>query len=167
MKRGMQIGQVARETGLGIHAIRFYERQGLLREPVRSEGGFRLFAEDSVHELQFIRQAQSLGFALSEIRELLILRRTTSQGCSHVREMLNQKRAAVRNKIEELERMEHELRSALRKCDRDLKRSGNRIERACPVLRELEGANKASIEHTATPGLHKRSTGAVVQARDR
>ncbi|MGH9358772.1 MAG: heavy metal-responsive transcriptional regulator [Terriglobia bacterium] len=166
MKQGLQIGEVAKETGLGIHAIRFYEREGLLREPARTEGGYRLFAEDSVSDLKFIRRAQNLGFSLSEIRELLILRRTTSQGCAHVRELLKQKLIAVRNKIAELERMKYELQVALRKCDQDLKRAGNKTERACPVLAELGRSNAASIQRTPASGLSKRSTDAALERKD-
>lgn len=141
MSEGLQIGKVALETGLGIHAIRFYEREGLLKQPPRSEGGFRLFDQDSVRDLKFIRKAQELGFSLSEVRELLVLRRTESQACSHVRSLLSEKVEMVQKKIHELVRLENELKSALRKCNRDLKRAGGRIERACPVLEELGRSN--------------------------
>lgn len=141
MSQGLQIGKVAQETGLGIHAIRFYEREGLLKQPHRSEGGFRLFDRDSVQDLKFIRKAQELGFSLSEVRELLVLRRSTSQGCSHVRGLLGQKLEAVRKKIGELEKLEGELKSALQKCNRDLRRAPARAEKACPVLEELGRAN--------------------------
>lgn len=161
MRRRLHIGEVAKETGLGIHAIRFYERQGLLRGSARSEGGYRLFDEDSVRDLKFIRRAQTLGFSLSEIHELLVLRRTTSQGCSHVRELLSQKLTAVREKIEELDGMKNELKSALRKCDQDLKRAGNGTERACPVLQELGRSTPASVQAAPTSGLSKRNTAAL------
>ncbi len=141
MIEGLQIGKVAQETGLGIHAIRFYEREGLLKPPIRSEGGFRLFDQNSVCDLKFIRKAQELGFSLSEIRELLVLRRTESQACSHVRDLLGQKLKAVRAKIAELERLQSEIQSALRKCNRDLRRLPARAEKACPVLEELGRSN--------------------------
>ncbi len=141
MTQGWQIGKVAERTGLGIHAIRFYERQGLLRPPVRSEGGFRLFGPDTVRDLRFIREAQNLGFSLSEIRDLLVLRRTNSPGCSHVRDLLAQKLRAVRAKLSELEQLEQELQAALRKCNRDLRRNPGRAERSCPVLEELGRRN--------------------------
>ena len=165
MRQGLQIGEVAKETGIGIHAIRFYERQGLLREPARSEGGYRLFGEDSVRELKFIRKAQALGFSLSEIHELLVLRRTTSQGCFHVRELLRQKLTTVRRKIEELEGIKHELVSALRRCDQDLKRAGNGTERVCPVLQELGRSTSAPIQAAPTSGLSKHNT-AALEAKD-
>ena len=144
MQERKYIGDVARVTGLGVHAIRFYEREGLLKEPVRGEGGYRIFDAESVRELKFIRRAQELGFSLSEIRELLVLRRTTSRSCSHVRELLGQKLETVQAKIRELERLRRELKSALRKCNRDLKRRRKETERTCPVLEELSRWNGGS-----------------------
>ncbi len=64
-----------RRPGLSVHTIRFYEREGLLKAPVRSEGRFRVFDEEGVRDLKFICKAQELGFSLTEIRELLVLRR--------------------------------------------------------------------------------------------
>ena len=73
MPQGIQIGRVAKEIGLTVDAIRFYEKEGLLKSPARSEGRFRLFGPDDVRNLKFIRKAQELGFSLQEIRELLVL----------------------------------------------------------------------------------------------
>lgn len=140
MEQGLHIGKVARETGLSIHAIRFYERDGLLRQPVRSGSGYRLFDKDTVNELKFIGKAQKLGFTLAEIREFLVLRRTT-RGCAHVRDLLNRKLGAVRSKISELEKLEAELRSALRQCNRTLRKKPANAEKACPVLEELARTN--------------------------
>lgn len=137
MATGLHIGEVARAAGLGVHAIRFYEREGLLKKPFRSEGGYRLFDEENVRDLIFIGGAQELGFSLSEIRELLVLRRSTAQPCSHVQELLRGKLEAVQAKIRELEKLRGELRLALRKCRRDLKRVGKETEQSCPVLEEL------------------------------
>lgn len=116
MAHALQIGEVARETRLGIHAIRFYERQGLLRQPARSEGGFRLFDESSVRDLKFISQAQALGFSLTEIRELLVLRRGEGDACTQVRDLLRVKIAAIDRKLSELAEMKRCLQSDLRKC---------------------------------------------------
>jgi MerR family copper efflux transcriptional regulator len=68
MLQNFQIGQVSKETGLTVDAIRFYEKQKLLRRPSRSAGGFRLFTERDFGDIHFIRQAQELGFSLEEIR---------------------------------------------------------------------------------------------------
>ena len=67
MAQGLQIGQVARETGLTVDAIRFYEKQRLLKRPMRTEGGFRLFSSQVLQSIHFIRRAQELGFSLNEI----------------------------------------------------------------------------------------------------
>jgi MerR family copper efflux transcriptional regulator len=85
----MQIGQIATETGMGIDAIRFYERNGLLAAPARSEGGFRLYSSDDLSTLQFIRSVQTLGFSLNEIREFLSLRTNGLRACSEVRKRLD------------------------------------------------------------------------------
>jgi DNA-binding transcriptional MerR regulator len=87
----MQIGQIAAETGIGIDAIRFYERNCLLAAPTRSEGGFRLYSSDDLSTLQFIRSLQTLGFSLNEIREFLSLRINGLRACSEVRKMLDHK----------------------------------------------------------------------------
>lgn len=139
--QGLHIGRVAQETGLGVHAIRFYEREGLLKAPLRSEGRFRVFDQEGVRELKFIRKAQELGFSLTEIRELVVLRRTGVQACSHVRNLLGKTLGRVDEKMEDLRRLQGELQAALRKCNRELKRSGNKPEKSCPVLEELERAN--------------------------
>ena len=141
MPQALHIGKVAEQTGLSIHTIRFYQREGLLKEPLRSEGGFRIFDEEGVRDLKFIRKAQELGFSLSEIRELLVLRRSGSQACLHVRELLSKALGRVDEKIEELGKLQGELTAALSKCNRDLKRSGDKPEKSCPVLEELERAN--------------------------
>ncbi len=63
----MQIGLVSKQVGVSIDAIRFYERNGLLAAPTRSEGGFRLYSPNDLSALQFIRSLQTLGFDLTGI----------------------------------------------------------------------------------------------------
>jgi DNA-binding transcriptional MerR regulator len=72
----LQIGDVASQTGLTVDTIRFYERERLLHRAARSSGGFRLFSQSDVADLEFIRNAQELGFSLQEIRDLLTLKNT-------------------------------------------------------------------------------------------
>src|SRR5215216_1738488 len=98
MERGLQIGAVARETGITVDAIRFYERERLLKHPERSGGGFRLFTASDVENIHFIRHAQELGFSLSEIRELLVLQSEDLMACSHVRNLIRLKLGTVREK---------------------------------------------------------------------
>ena len=126
----MQIGAIAERIGLSVDAIRFYERSSLLPRPPRTQGGFRTYDESDVETLGFIRRAQGLGFTLNEIRDLLGLRRSRLQSCASVRRRLEQKVGDVRRKLADLRKLEHELRMALRSCNKEMsKRSAH-----CPLL---------------------------------
>ncbi len=130
----MQIGIVAKKIGLSVDAIRFYERNALLPRAPRTEGGFRQYGENDVATLAFIRRAQGLGFKLSEIKGLLNLRGTRLQPCAPVRRRLQEKLVDVQRKLADLQKLEHELRLALRSCNKELrKRSAH-----CPILRETK-----------------------------
>ena len=136
-RTGFQIGKVSAQTGLSVDAIRFYEKQRLLDRPPRSEGGFRLFNALDIERIQFIQRAQRLGFSLPEIRELLVLRRGDGEACSHVRDLLRAKVAAIRHKITDLEVLEEQLTKSLRKCDRQVKVSGDSHKGCCPVIEDI------------------------------
>ena len=71
--RGLTIGRVARQAGVGVETVRFYERRGLIDEPPRRQSGYRQFPEETVRRIRFIKRAQELGFSLREIKELLAL----------------------------------------------------------------------------------------------
>src|SRR5260370_11400152 len=117
----MQIGIVAKKIGLSVDAIRFYERNALLPRPPRTQGGFRLYAQSDVATLAFIRRVQGLGFKLSEIRGLLNLRGNRLQPCAPVRRRLEEKLSDVQRKLADLQKLDHELRLALRSCTRELR----------------------------------------------
>jgi MerR family transcriptional regulator, copper efflux regulator len=128
----MQIGAVAKRIGLSVDAIRFYERNALLPRAPRTMGGFRQYGESDVETLAFIRRVQSLGFKLSEIRGLLQLRGNRLQPCAPVRRRLQEKLADVHQKLADLQKLERELRLALRSCDQELRHRPAH----CPILRE-------------------------------
>ncbi len=128
----MQIGAVAKRIGLSVDAIRFYERNSLLPPPPRTQGGFRRYAESDVETVAFIRRVQGLGFKLREIRDLLRLRGNRLQPCAPVRLRLQEKLVDVRQKLADLQKLERELRLALRSCDRELRKRPAH----CPILRE-------------------------------
>ncbi|MGH7743578.1 MAG: heavy metal-responsive transcriptional regulator [Candidatus Dormibacteria bacterium] len=136
----MQIGTVGKKVGLSVDAIRFYERNSLLRQPPRTQGGFRQYGEDDVETLAFIRRVQSLGFKLSEIRGLLNLRGSRLQPCAPVRRRLEEKLVDVRQKLADLQKLEHELRLALRSCNKEMRRHSTH----CPILRERSKRNPGS-----------------------
>ena len=128
----MQIGFVAKKIGLSVDAIRFYERNALLPRAARTAGGFRQYGESDLETLAFIRRVQGLGFKLSEIRSLLSLRGNRSQPCAPVRRRLEEKLVDVHRKLADLQKLEHELRLALRSCNRELRNQPAH----CPILRE-------------------------------
>jgi DNA-binding transcriptional MerR regulator len=127
----MQIGVVAKRTGLSVDAIRFYERSALLPRATRTPGGFRKYGEADVETLAFIRRVQRLGFTLKEIRDLSGLRGSRLQPCAPVRRRLKEKLRDVQRKLNELQKLENELHSALRSCDRELRKRGPH----CPILK--------------------------------
>jgi DNA-binding transcriptional MerR regulator len=135
----LQIGTVAVRSGLTVDTIRFYEKQGLVAKPHRSSGGFRLYNEDDLDRLSFVTRAQALGFSLVEIRELLLLRYAGSETCSHVHDLLNQKLAAVQQKIADLRKLESQLKDAGKRCDRALAKE---CTGSCPVMDEIAGSRK-------------------------
>lgn len=130
----MQIGVVARRVGLSVDAIRFYERNALLPRPSRTQGGFRQYGESDVEMVAFIRRVQGLGFKLNEIRGLLGLRGNRLQPCAPVRRRLEEKLTDVERKLADLQQLRHELRLALRSCDKELRKQNAH----CPILRETD-----------------------------
>jgi DNA-binding transcriptional MerR regulator len=137
MPHGVQIGKLAREMGLSVDTIRFYEKEGLLREPPRTQGGFRLYTPRDVDHLYFIRCAQQLGFSLAEVRELLLIQNENMHACEQVRDFIRQKLASVRQKMNDLKRLEHSLKAALGECEKALGRDDGGAHECCPVLEEL------------------------------
>ena len=130
----MQIGTIAKKIGLSVDAIRFYERNALLPRPPRTQGGFRQYGENDVETLAFIRRVQGLGFKLSEIRGLVNLRGNRLQPCAPVRRSLEEKLFDVQQKLADLQKLEHELRLALRSCNKELRKRTTH----CPILRATD-----------------------------
>lgn len=135
----MFIGRIAKRAGLSADAIRFYERNQILTQPRRTEGGFRFYTDQDVDAVLFVRRAQRLGFSLPQIRELLSLRRDRGRSCAAVRNRLRQKVRDVRARIRELKHLDGELRVALRHCERELRKRDSH----CPLL---ESSSKSSVK---------------------
>src|SRR5213594_1999406 len=95
----LTIGDVARQAGVRIETLRHYEREGLVASPPRSVSNYRLYPEDTVRRVQFIKRAQELGFSLKEIKELLSLRAAPRARCEDVRARAAAKISDVDRKI--------------------------------------------------------------------
>ncbi|HEX4002877.1 MAG TPA: heavy metal-responsive transcriptional regulator [Candidatus Acidoferrales bacterium] len=80
----MRIGQLAKQVGVNVQTVRFYERRGLLPEPTRKESGYRIYGPDDLHRMRFIRHAKTLGFSLNEIATILRMREKGKCPCGEV-----------------------------------------------------------------------------------
>jgi MerR family mercuric resistance operon transcriptional regulator len=110
----MLIGQVAAKTGVNIETIRYYERVGLLANPPRTEGGHRVYGEQHIHRLTFIRRGRELGFSLGDVRMLLDLADNERDGAA--KELTLRHLGNVRGKIASLKRLERALKKMAETC---------------------------------------------------
>ncbi|MCC5648689.1 heavy metal-responsive transcriptional regulator [Nostoc sp. XA013] len=108
-----QIGVVAKESGVPIKTIRYYEELGLLKSSGRTEGGFRLFNSDILERLHFIKRAQSLGLSLSEIKDFLNVHDGGELPCEHIKIKLEDKVKAIDEQIQQLLILRQELSGLL------------------------------------------------------
>jgi len=155
MTNPIQIGEAAKLANLSVDAVRFYQKLGLISGPARSPGGYRLFDENQIHDLTFIRRAQELGFSLNQIKQLLALRQKP-HACAEVQSILAGKLADVRDKINALSHLEAELGRALRNCNHELSHKREvKHENCCPLLTSLERGN---VKGRRSGAIGKRST---------
>src|SRR6266404_311944 len=112
----LTIGKVAKEAGVNLETIRYYENEGVLPKPPRTHSGYRIFSEDAVKRLRFIKHAQDLGFSLKEIKELLALRVKPGSSCVDVRQKAEAKIVDVEAKIRNLEAIKTALQSLTATC---------------------------------------------------
>jgi MerR family transcriptional regulator, copper efflux regulator len=108
---GMLAGEAAKALGVGIQTLHFYEQQGLIPPPPRSEGGYRIYTPEIVERVRFIRKAQALGFSLDEVKEIFGLVRRGSSPCGRVQTKLSEKLQEVDRRLEELRGFRAELAS--------------------------------------------------------
>jgi len=128
----MTIGTVARQAGVGVETIRFYERRGLIRQPAKAPGaGQRRYAPETVGRVRFIRQAQHLGFVLREIEELLSLQANPAADCSDVRGRALAKIEEVNMRIAQLAEIRGALVRLLAACP------GSGALGACSILEAM------------------------------
>jgi Hg(II)-responsive transcriptional regulator len=135
----MLIGTLAEAAGVGVETLRFYEREGLLPEPPRSDSGYRLYDEDAVRRVRFIRKAKGLGFTLSETKELLELRVTDTDGCDEIAARARRKIARIEDRLRELRRIKWTLRELVRAC------AENEHTGECPILDALDERESGAI----------------------
>ncbi len=128
----LMIGEVARQSGVGVETVRFYERQGLLKLPARRQSGYRQYDEDAVSRLRFIRRGKELGFSLKEIGELLALRVSPDTTVADVKRRAELKITDIEGKIRDLQRTKEALQKLATSCP------GHGPLDECPILRALD-----------------------------
>jgi MerR family transcriptional regulator, mercuric resistance operon regulatory protein len=147
------IGALSKHTGTNIETIRYYERVALLPAPSRSSGGYRLYGNDHLKPLNFIRRARTLGFSIGEVRTLLRLADERKRPCAEVRVVAEAHLKDVRSKIADLRRMERVLKATVARCA-----EGRRSD--CPVIEALyrNGSAAALVSPRFRPsGISARS----------
>lgn len=145
----MRIGTVAKRAGVGVETVRFYERQGLIDRPAKpANGGYRSYPPEIVDRIRLIRQAQSLGFSLKEIEELLSLKADPTADCADIRVRAQAKLREVNRKIDRLTAIQFALQNLLEACPGE-----GVAARFCSILEALEpdGAGRPSLKRSKEP----------------
>lgn len=105
---GLKIGEVSKQTGVAVGALRYYESLGLLTA-MRGRNGYRYYANAAVHQVQFIKKAQALGFSLDDIADVLTVHEQGDVPCGLVRQILQEKIEQLAEQIEKMSDFKAEL----------------------------------------------------------
>lgn len=127
-----KIGELAAKAECQAVTIRYYEKEGLLKKPPRSEGGYRLYSEDDADRLRFIRHCRHHGMALGEIKELLQYRDAPEQDCAGVNILVGKHIEEVEAKIQSLKILKKHLVTLRNKCP------GSGAVKSCGIMRDLD-----------------------------
>ena len=121
----MKIGEVSKRSGVGIEALRFYEKSGLLDRPGRTYSGYRVYGEDVLERIAFIKRAQILGFTLDEIKQLIDSKRKGESPCAEVRETVRIRLRELDGRISQMIKYRDELSANLRDSDKKEQNDGH------------------------------------------
>lgn len=155
-RRGaLKIGDVSKESGIGIEALRFYERSGLLGKPVRSESNYRLYDEGVLERLAFIKKAQTLGFSLDEIGRIIADARSGASPCDDVREIVRRRLAELDERMKEMKRYRKELAETLEEWDQVGRAPGH----ICGLIEAAEIENPLPAAPRVAPKSRRKKVG--------
>ena len=129
----LTIGKVASLSKVTADTLRYYEREGLISPAAKSSGGYRLYDNDAVRRIRFIKQAQHCGFTLTEIRDLLTLRASDAACCRDIRRIALEKKLQLAAKVKAMRGMSKALDRLIAACS-----GGSRPLDDCPILAALE-----------------------------
>ena len=145
-RRMLKIGEVSRRSGVGIEALRFYEKSGLLDRPSRTYSGYRVYGEEVLDRLAFIKRAQALGFSLDEIRRIIDDARKGQSPCDEVREIVRRRMEELDERLRELHRYRKELKHTLEEWDEVGRAPGH-------ICGLIEGSEVGHAAHHRAEGL--------------
>lgn len=118
MNNDLTIGKLAKQSGVGVETVRFYEKKGLIQKPRRGlHGAFRTYSADDPMRIRFIKRAQDLGFTLREIKQLFDLNESKQGTCAEVKRRVDSKIEEVDAKISDLRKMKRSLQALSEACD--------------------------------------------------
>ena len=137
----LTIGKLAEIAQTTPDALRYYEREGLIVATSKSEGGYRLYDEQSVRRIRFIKQAQHCGFTLAEIHALLDLRTANAACCGDIRKVAIEKKLQIESRIKAMRTMSSALDRLIADCNQE-----RYPVDACPILAALEGTEGTSVK---------------------
>ncbi|MGC8550763.1 MAG: MerR family DNA-binding protein [Acidobacteriaceae bacterium] len=129
----LTVGRLARHAGVNLETVRYYERQGLVSPAARTESGYRIYQQEAVRRIRFIKRAQELGFSLHEIKELLSLRVDSDATAADVRVRAQAKLVSVEEKIRHLQNILQSLTRLIESCH------GTGPAADCTILENLDG----------------------------
>ncbi|GLR26477.1 heavy metal-responsive transcriptional regulator [Limnobacter litoralis] len=129
------IGKVATLAGVSPDTLRYYEKEHLIQPASKTEAGYRLYDDEAVHRIRFIKTAQHCGFTLSDIHELLTLKQANSACCEDVRSMAIEKKLHIAHKLQALKAMSCALDELIQRCA-----GGEAATDECPILEALENS---------------------------
>ena len=130
--RRLTIGELARQAGVGVETVRYYQRRGLLPQPSRPARGYRVYSVDVLAKLRLIRRTKALGLSLAEINQLLALRSRQRAACGELRALLLQRHAAMQLQVKDLQLKEKALADLLDLC------LGGQTMASCAAMKRLE-----------------------------
>ena len=148
----MKIGELAERASCQVETIRYYEREGLLPKPARSDGNYRLYADTHAEQLTFIRHCRSLDMTLDEIRTLLEFRDAPEQNCGVVNTLLDDHIGHVTARIAELKALQKQLKKLRLQCDQV------QTAKDCGILKELRSDIAQPRKRTDKPAAHVHGT---------
>lgn len=128
----MKIGGLSKKSGCSVQTIRYYEKEGLLSNPERSEGNFRLYSNKTLKELVFVKHCRSLDISLTDIKQLIELKNKPKESCAGINKLIEHQLDLVNQRMKELKALKTDLQQMVNSCTTE-----KTIE-ACGIIKSLD-----------------------------